>query len=233
MRQNADDQNRDSHSYITVKGGTNTDDIVLQLNACYTSCNPTDTNHQIHQEETEQASLYLYDDIIVVSQSSNQQHRQNSEVPTPSVALPVKSGLHLKHFETESESSDDDRNSLQVQSPDYVISSITSVVVENAKKTSNVHRFDPPTATTPEYENVDPVSGIPVTPHGQPIIVRSKWTTRSTEQPERATLPLAKACVQQRRVSNPKSVATVSEPADYEEPVATLTRGQKLQKMPK
>lgn len=232
MRQN--DQNRESHSYITLKGGTNVDDIALQLNVCYTSLNPTDTNHQ---ESTEQASLYLYDDIIVVSQSNStdQQHRQNPELLAPSVALPVKGGLRLRPFEMASESSENDSTSLQVQSPDYVISSISSVVLENIKKTSNVHRFESPTATTPEYENVDPVSGVPVTPHRQPI-VRSEWTTRSrardTEQLERATLPLAGVRVQQR-TSNSHAAAPVIEPAEYEEPVATLTRGQKFKKVPK
>ena len=235
-RQN--DQNREPHSYITLRGGTNVDDIALQLNVCYTSLNPdlTDTNHQ---ESAEQASLYLYDDIIVVSQSNStdQQHRQNPELFAPSVALPVKGGhgLHLKPFETASESSENDSTSLQVQSPDYVISSISSVVLENIKKTSNVHRFEPPTVTTPEYENVDPVSGVPVTPHRQPI-VRSEWTTRSrardTEQPERATLPFAGVHVQQR-ASNSHAATPVIEPAEYEEPVATLTRGQKLKKIPK
>ena len=221
-------QNRKSHSYITFRGGTNVDDIALQMNVCYTSCNPTDTDHRIHQQSTEEGSLYLYDDIIIVSQSTRQQRRQNSEVFPQSVALPVSCtnhGQNLKHFETASESSDNDSNPLQ--SPDYVISSITSVVLDNAKKNLmfNVHSHNSPLAT-PTYENVDPASGVPMTPHGQPI-VRTKWTTGGTEQPERATLPLAGV---QQRVSNRQSVAPVVEPAEYEEPVATLTRGRKLKK---
>ena len=221
-----DNQNRESHSYITVRGGTNVDDIALQLNVCYTSCNPTD--HRIQQQSTENGSLYLYDDIIIVSQSASRQHRQNSELLPQSVALPVNyknHGLHLKHFETASESSDDDSNPLR--SPDYVISSISSVVLDNAKKTFNVHSHNSPgPLATPTYENVDPSSGFPVAPHGE-LIVRSEWTSRGREQPERATLPLAGV---QQRVSTRQSAAPVIELAEYEEPVATLTRGQKLQK---
>ena len=229
------DQNRQSHSYITRRGGTNVDDIALQLNVRYSraSFNPTDTKHQGSRENE---SSYLYDDVIVVSQSASQQPRQNSQVLPQSVALPVRCDLHSKqHFETASESTDNDNNSLQEQSPDYVISSINSLVLENAKKTFPVDRYDSPLAT-PAYENVDPANGLPIAPQGERIImVRSGWTTRGTGEPERATLPLAGVHRVQQRVSKPRaqSAAPVIEPADYEEPVATLTRGQKLKKMTK
>ena len=188
------------------------------------SCNVTDSDRGSHQETI---SLHLYDDIIA-SQSTTQHHRPCTILPR-SVTPPANSkNHHLKRIEVADESSDHNNSSL-LQSPDYVISSITSVVLNNIKE-CNALSYDSPLAT-PTYENMDPSSGFPVAPHRGEPIVRSDWTTRGMEQPERAILPLARIHVTEK--TNPHTAAPVVESAEYEEPVVTLTRGQKLQETSK
>ena len=107
-----------------------------------------------------------------------------------------------------------DSESSLSQSPAYVISSISSAVL-NKKETFNDTQLP-----TPTYENVDPNSGFPVAPHSE-IVVTSEWTGR---QPERAALPLVG--IHAHRMATPHFTGSVVQPAEYKTPMPMLTTKQ-------
>ena len=202
------DREKKAHSFAVNSYDS---EIPLEPNVCYeTGCCLEDAQEAVSNENTQ---LDVYDDLSS-SQSSTHEQTESSGQQTETKHVTNVPNIHLHHF--------------QVASRNERISTMSL-------ECFNLSTNDDSATLSPEYENVEFGNGSPKAPSPRDLVTfhDTSRPVSSCEEPERATLPLVGIRV--HRLMPTSHFTThgddVGEPAEYEIPVATFGRGQKLEKV--
>ena len=219
-------------------GYNSTDDnsIALQPNACYdTQYNPTpNCNNSSTIDTSDTESMHIYDNVIASSWSAK--NSVHLDTPTTSSATPSGHVTSKQIGKTSQMLRNVDPAPVIIGASNrydhYRQTSAIAPVCPHGSHLANrdeihddTHLFTTP--PSPLYENVDPLSGCPITlGDRQHPVVMTDWTGKggNHHQPvERATLPLAELHIGPGPHIYGHS-ARGNKPEDYEVPVLTLKR---------